>query len=65
MLVNGADALMIDANGPFSFFTPVDDGVDFDVAVDSQPAGQICLISSGTGTVSGADVTRELGLLGR
>lgn len=43
MLVNGADALMIDANGPFSFFTPVDDGVDFDMAVDSQPAGQICL----------------------
>ncbi|MCX7553686.1 FG-GAP repeat protein [Marinicella sp. S1101] len=54
---NGGDDLNIMANGAFTFAEPIIDGSTYSVEVSSQPNDQICTISNGSGTVSGADVT--------
>lgn len=56
---NGSDNLSIDADGPFSFATPVRDGGTYDVSVLVQPSGttQRCVVSNGSGTVSGTDIS--------
>lgn len=53
----GADDLVVNGNGPFHFPTPVDDGAPYAVTVKTQPPGQTCGVSAGTGVVSGAAVT--------
>ncbi|MDE2136221.1 MAG: beta-propeller fold lactonase family protein [Gammaproteobacteria bacterium] len=54
---NGADALPVTANGAFTFSTKLASGASYAVTVAGQPAGQLCTVSNGTGTVAGADVT--------
>jgi len=56
---NASDDLAIDADGSFTFDTPLIDGTDYWVTVKTQPAGpnQICSVDDGSGTLSGADVT--------
>ncbi|MCK5616862.1 right-handed parallel beta-helix repeat-containing protein [Candidatus Pacearchaeota archaeon] len=56
---NGADSLLLNADGPFTFNGPVPDGGSYDIAVTSQPTSpsQICSVTNGNGTVSGANVT--------
>jgi hypothetical protein len=54
---NGADDLMISADGAFTFATVLDDGSDYDVTVATQPAGQECTVTNGSGTLDGADVS--------
>ena len=54
---NAADSLDIFANGTFTFATEVGDGAAYDVTVGTQPAGQICSVTNGSGIVSGADVS--------
>ena len=54
---NGADGLAITTNGPFSFATPLTSGSTYAVTVFSQPSGQTCSISAGSGTVGNANVT--------
>lgn len=54
---NGADNLVSNANGGFTFATALSDGTAYAVTVSTQPTGQTCTISNGSGTVSGADVT--------
>jgi hypothetical protein len=54
---NGGDALTRSSNGSFTFATPINDGASYSVTVASQPAGQSCSVSSGSGTVSGGNVT--------
>ncbi len=56
---NGGDDLAIDADGSFTFATPVDDGNDYAVTVASQPADpiQTCTVSDGSGRIDGADIT--------
>ncbi|AKS41519.1 DUF11 domain-containing protein [Wenzhouxiangella marina] len=56
---NGVDALPIAIDGDFTFPTPVNDGLGYDVAVASQPTGpsQDCTVTNETGTIDGADVT--------
>lgn len=61
---NGGDDLDITADGSFTFATPLADGSDYNVTVLRPPAGQICHIRSGTGTIAGADVT-SVGVLCR
>jgi 6-phosphogluconolactonase (cycloisomerase 2 family) len=51
---NGADDLSLAANGPFTFPTPVAAASRFAVTVKTQPAGQTCTISYGSGTMLGA-----------
>ena len=46
-------------NGPFTFPSTRADGLPYDVTVKTQPSNpdQVCTVSHGTGTVTGADVT--------
>ena len=55
---NGGDDLSITADGPYTFVTPVDDGLPYDVTVSAQPTvlTQTCTIANATGTVN-ANVT--------
>ncbi len=53
---NGGDDLMLSADGPFTFATPVKDGAAYDVTVGRQPAAGLCTVSQGSGLAS-ADVT--------
>jgi hypothetical protein len=54
---NGGDDLNVDASGPFTFATSLVRGASYVVTVKTQPAGQLCSVGSGTGTVAAADVT--------
>jgi hypothetical protein len=54
---NGGDDLPITSSGSFTFAKGLLDGSSYSVTVFTQPSGQYCTVSSGTGTVAGADVT--------
>lgn len=54
---NGADDLVINADGPFTFATGLSDGASYDVTVASGPASQSCVVSAGSGVIAGANVT--------
>ncbi len=54
---NGADDLTVNANGPFTFATPVASGGAYAVTVFTQPAGQTCTVSNGSGTATAAVTT--------
>lgn len=53
---NGADDLTIDADGGFSFATPMRFGSSYAVTIAAQPGEQSCSLINGSGTVRG-DVT--------
>lgn len=56
---NLSNDLVITGNGDFTFSNALTDGSDFAVTVKTQPTdpSQICSLSSGSGTLTGADVT--------
>jgi len=54
---NGADTLSIAASGSFTFATALADSSAYMVTVSSQPAGQTCSVTNGSGTISAANVT--------
>ena len=54
---NGGDDLAVTSNGTFTFATPLACGNPYAVSVASQPSGQTCTVSNGSGTVAGANVT--------
>ena len=47
---NGTDRLAIPANGAFTFPLQIANGSDYAVVVATQPAGQTCTVTNGTGT---------------
>lgn len=51
-LRNNDDVLTLSANGTFAFPTLLGPGNTFDVIVTSQPTGQTCFVTAGTGTVT-------------
>jgi hypothetical protein len=53
----GADTLPIAADGPFTFATALEVGFSYVVTVSTQPTGQTCVVSNGSGTISDANVT--------
>jgi N-acetylneuraminic acid mutarotase len=53
----GGDALSISRNGSANFDTPIASGSTYAVAVSSQPTGEVCIVSNGTGTVTDANVS--------
>ena len=57
LMNNGADALVVTANGAFNFATPVAEGGSYAVTVNQQPTGETCTVSQGSGTDVGANVT--------
>src|SRR6202012_5036724 len=52
---NGADNLSVTANGTFTFPTKLVSGSAYSVTVLTQPSGQTCTVSGGTGTVGSAN----------
>jgi 6-phosphogluconolactonase (cycloisomerase 2 family) len=54
---NGANPVTVAANGPFAFTTPVVYGGSYAVTVVTQPTGQICTASNGSGTSVATNVT--------
>jgi len=54
---NGGDSLTISANGTFKFATPLGYGSTYLVTIGSQPSGYTCSISSGSGTLSGSNIS--------
>ena len=57
---NGSDTLTVDLDGPFTFATEVEEGTNYSVSVSTQPDGQICSVSNGSGTVSDGNITDVL-----
>jgi 6-phosphogluconolactonase (cycloisomerase 2 family) len=55
LLLNGTGALVVPANGSFIFPTPI--ASTYTVTVGSQPAGQTCSVSQGTGVAATSNVT--------
>jgi hypothetical protein len=49
---SAADDLTVNANGSFVFVTRLDSGVAYAVTVKTQPSGQRCTVTQGTGTVT-------------
>lgn len=60
LLNNGVDAISVRANtGPFAFPAPVATGSPYNVTIDRDPRTpyQTCVVSNGSGTMGGSDVT--------
>ncbi|HXA46929.1 MAG TPA: hypothetical protein VNW52_04815 [Burkholderiaceae bacterium] len=59
LLDNGGDALTVSANGTFTFPTKIEAPNAYNVTVATQPTGETCTVSNGSGTVSqnAGDVT--------
>ncbi len=54
---NGGDNRSISANGAFTFTNPLATGASYNVSVLTQPSGQSCAVSAGTGVMASANVT--------
>lgn len=54
---NAGDDLTVGANGSFTFATSLADLSPYRVTVSTQPSGQSCSVSNGSGTISGTNVT--------
>src|SRR5262249_46790349 len=57
---NGGDNLTVSANGPFTFATALASGAAYGVTVKTNPSGQACSVSNGTGTIASANVTNVI-----
>jgi len=54
---NGLDNETVSANGSFNFLTAVADGAGYAVTVLTQPVGQNCVVTNGSGVISSSNVT--------
>jgi hypothetical protein len=57
---NSSDDLSIDADGEFTFVTPLTPGDSYDVTVFTQPDGQFCSVENGSGEATDVNVTDVL-----
>jgi hypothetical protein len=57
LLDNGTDSLPVPANGAFTFKTALASGAAYSVTVGTQPTGETCTVTNGSGTVGSANVT--------
>lgn len=57
VLLNGAETLTLTSSGSFSFVSRSTPGASYAVSVKTQPAGQNCSVTQGSGTVASADIT--------
>jgi len=53
---NGGDDVTLNSDGGFSY-PNLADGAVYDITVLTQPPGQVCAVTNGSGTISGADVS--------
>jgi hypothetical protein len=54
---NGADNLSVSANGSFTFATALSSGQAYNVTVLTNPSGQQCAVSNGSGTAGSSNIT--------
>lgn len=54
---NGGDARTLTTSGSFAFATGLTNGAAYAVAVGTQPANQRCVVTNGSGTVTGANIS--------
>lgn len=54
---NGGDDLTVSSDGGFQFATALPTGSSYAVTVRTQPTGQTCQVSNGTGTIGTSNVT--------
>jgi fibronectin type 3 domain-containing protein len=54
---NGGDNLSTSTSGSFTFATALGGGAGYSVTVLTQPTGQTCTVTNGSGTVASANVT--------
>ncbi len=57
---NGGNNLSLSENGTFTFAGSIDNNSTYSVTVLTQPSGQTCTVTNGTGTISNADVSNVL-----
>ncbi|MDE2564342.1 MAG: hypothetical protein KGL50_01035 [Burkholderiales bacterium] len=55
--LNGGEALVVAANGSFTFTTLLATGAAYRVAVSAQPQGALCSVAGGSGTVGTGNIT--------
>lgn len=58
----GSERLSVSANGPFTFATPVPNGETYVVTVVTQPSGQACTVTNGTGRMTGNSNVTNVGV---
>jgi hypothetical protein len=54
---NGGDNLPVTTNGTFTFPTQLATGAAYAITILTQPTGQACTITNGTGTIGSANIT--------
>ena len=54
---NDTNSTLISANGSFSFSTPIAEGSEYYVTIQTQPADQTCSVVRGAGTMGASNVT--------
>jgi len=54
---NGANATTFGTNGSQTYYGAIPTGTAYAITVQTQPLGETCTVSNGTGTVNGASVT--------
>ena len=57
LTAGNGDSLTISRNGTFVFPNTISSGRSYSVNITSQPVGQTCVISNGSGTMGGSNVT--------
>lgn len=55
-LNNKQEVLAVPGNGPFEFAARLVSGQRYNVVMDTQPAGQLCVVSNGSGVVKAQDI---------
>lgn len=55
-LRNGGQTITVNADGSFTFPTPLDVGTTYDITVATQPQGQLCTVANGQGTIGTSDI---------
>lgn len=58
----GTERLSLTANGPFTFATRIDNGTEYAVTVVTQPSGQTCTVTNGTGRMTGNTNVTNVGV---
>lgn len=51
---NGSESLAASSNGAFAFKNKIESGKTYEVTVATQPSGQSCTVTNGSGTANGA-----------
>ena len=50
---NGGDDLTVTGSGSFTFAKAIDDGLRYEVTIKTQPSGETCTVSQGSGRFPG------------